>query len=213
MSGKSPKRKKKKLKIKLDKPQSLLENKKIVFNEDGEAIHEKGVDELFDDIANDEINQTKFAQKADEYSQKIKEKLVATKERDLELARERVREKHVKKRQKKKGPRAEEDDDGGGGGTVVTLAGGESSDNEEGGGGGGRGAASSAAESSDEEEASSYFDRGGIGSDESLNDYSGGEEEEENPRPSKKKRRQKPATRPSANEVLAQEEAILKMLS
>eukprot|EP00639_Heterosigma_akashiwo_P016570 CAMPEP_0206386852 /NCGR_PEP_ID=MMETSP0294-20121207/16216_1 /ASSEMBLY_ACC=CAM_ASM_000327 /TAXON_ID=39354 /ORGANISM="Heterosigma akashiwo, Strain CCMP2393" /LENGTH=804 /DNA_ID=CAMNT_0053838031 /DNA_START=96 /DNA_END=2510 /DNA_ORIENTATION=+ len=210
---KKSKKKEKKLKIKLDKPQSLLENKKIVFNEDGEAIHEKGVDELFDDIANDEINQTKFAQKADEYSQKIKEKLVATKERDLELARERVREKHVKKRQKKKGPRAEEDDDGGGGGAVVTLAGGESSDNEEGGGGGGRGAASSAAESSDEEEASSYFDRGGIGSDESLNDYSGGEEQEENPRPSKKKRRQKPATRPSANEVLAQEEAILKMLS
>lgn len=117
-------------KIRID-GSSVGANQKIVFNDDGEAeedmIHATAV--TGEDISDSQ--QLKSAK--DNYLQKVRDRLTKTRELDRKEEKERIQEKHRKKRQKEKGELVNDDDVEEEGGAVVTLGGqsdAESSDEE-----------------------------------------------------------------------------------
>jgi ATP-dependent RNA helicase DDX10/DBP4 len=108
-------------KIRID-GSSVGANKKIVFDDDGEVeddmIHATAV--TGDDVADSQ----KLKSAQDDYLQRVRDRLTKTRELDRQEEKERIQEKHRKKRQKEKGENIggdneeEEDEE-----VVVTLGG------------------------------------------------------------------------------------------
>ena len=102
-------------------------NQKIVFNDDGDVeddmIHEENMDAAEEGIAESSGNE--LASAREEYLQKVRSRLSKTKELDRKEARERVQEKHRKRKMKEKGvdDANNKSEDGDDEGAVVTLGG------------------------------------------------------------------------------------------
>ena len=107
-------------------------NKKIVFNDDGDE--DEYADILKDNTAElSSFEKEKFdniANANDEYVEQIRRRLGQTKEQDKAEEKERVRQKHKKKRLKEKGDRDDEEDEDGGA-MLVTLGGASGGEEEE----------------------------------------------------------------------------------
>ena len=107
-------------------------NKKIVFNDDGDE--DEDADMLKDNTAElSSFEKEKFdniASANDEYVERIRRRLGQTKEQDKAEEKERVRQKHKKKRLKEKGDRDDEEDEGGAA-MLVTLGGASDGEEEE----------------------------------------------------------------------------------
>ena len=122
---KKKKQKKEKLRIPLDKPAG--QGKKIVFAQDSDDEEEEAEEEKKEEEEeSEEENAEALASdmkvlkaKNEAYVQSVQRRLQASREEDRAAERERVREKHKKRRLRDKGERADDDEDEEGAGGVV----------------------------------------------------------------------------------------------
>mmetsp|Transcript_6225 Transcript_6225/g.13134 ORF Transcript_6225/g.13134 Transcript_6225/m.13134 type:complete len:827 (+) Transcript_6225:316-2796(+) len=105
-------------------------NKKIVFNDDGDEeddMIQTPLSEALPAASAALSNTSEIASAREKYLQRVRDRLIKTKELDRKEEKERIQEKHRKKRMKEKGLQGEGEEEEGG--AVVTLGG--YSDNEE----------------------------------------------------------------------------------
>lgn len=105
-------------------------NKKIVFNDDGDEeddMIQTPLSEALPAASAALSNTSEIASAREKYLQRVRDRLIKTKELDRKEEKERIQEKHRKKRMKEKGLQGEGEEDEGG--AVVTLGG--YSDDEE----------------------------------------------------------------------------------
>eukprot|EP00559_Dactyliosolen_fragilissimus_P005160 CAMPEP_0184857390 /NCGR_PEP_ID=MMETSP0580-20130426/2553_1 /TAXON_ID=1118495 /ORGANISM="Dactyliosolen fragilissimus" /LENGTH=700 /DNA_ID=CAMNT_0027352963 /DNA_START=440 /DNA_END=2542 /DNA_ORIENTATION=+ len=93
--------KKKRKQIRIDAT-STGQNKKIRFNDDGEALDDENILEITTGTTSGDSDISNLASANEEYIQRIRDRMKTTKDQDRAEEKERIREKHKKKKLKQK---------------------------------------------------------------------------------------------------------------